>query len=371
MADKLIRLKLSGHHVDLPTDDLETDLKIAGIDLSPREIKLGEVGFSPLNDRGRELLAKCRITDSLATTNLACSMMAAPRETLRFYCPLTIHGYDEDTQYVKLSGRHLARHEERIRDALRNELRKNGPMTNHLDPPLRDKIASMEWDIEKIGCTVYGKITCELRAPLTEDEQFDLTEWIQGQNSDGLGEDFEQQPVFTDDGELYVSLWRDDPGYYVLPEDEFRAQVLGEHEQAAAAPATGIQHISLGELSGMTDREGLILQGCGGDPQEWLDGINEMFTEEGILRGGDQFRSASVFEHDGCTNILFPMDDVDLDVGKLAMWRLQSHGTFGGTWLSDYLPNRLGIGVDEDLAAMDGDEEVDEAQGFGGMEGMA
>jgi len=137
----------------------------------------------------------------------------------------------------------------------------------------------------------------------------------------------------------------------------------------------------------MTNREGLILQGCGGNakaswekcapgtflthPQEWLDGINEMFAEEGILRGGDQFRTASVFEHDGCTNILFPMDDVDLDVGKLAMWRLHSRGTFGGTWLSDYLPNRLGIGVDEDLSAMDCAEEIDEAQGFGGMEGMA
>ena len=29
-------------------------------------------------------------------------------------------------------------------------------------------------------------------------------------------------------------------------------------------------------------------------------------------------------------------------MGKLAMWRLQTHGAFGGTWLSDYVPNRLG-----------------------------
>jgi hypothetical protein len=37
------------------------------------------------------------------------------------------------------------------------------------------------------------------------------------------------------------------------------------------------------------------------------------------------------------------MEDVKLDIGKLAIWRLASHDTFGGTWLSDYLPNRLGI----------------------------
>lgn len=29
-------------------------------------------------------------------------------------------------------------------------------------------------------------------------------------------------------------------------------------------------------------------------------------------------------------------------MGKLAMWRLQTHEQFGGTWLSDYVPNRLG-----------------------------
>ena len=36
-----------------------------------------------------------------------------------------------------------------------------------------------------------------------------------------------------------------------------------------------------------------------------------------------------------------------MDVGKLAMWRLQTHGQFGGTWLSDYVPNRLGGFVQE------------------------
>ena len=29
-------------------------------------------------------------------------------------------------------------------------------------------------------------------------------------------------------------------------------------------------------------------------------------------------------------------------MGKLAVWRLATHSTFGGTWLSDYVPNRLG-----------------------------
>ena len=38
---------------------------------------------------------------------------------------------------------------------------------------------------------------------------------------------------------------------------------------------------------------------------------------------------------------------MDIDMGKLAMWRLRSHEQFGGTWLSDYVPNKLGGVVDE------------------------
>ena len=107
-----------------------------------------------------------------------------------------------------------------------------------------------------------------------------------------------------------------------------------------------MKHITTDELRNMTDTEGLILQGCGGDPQEWLDGVNELLAREGILLEGAAFQEAYVFEHDGLTNILFSMEDVKLDVGKLAIWRIASHGTFGGTWLSDYLPNRLGVDRD-------------------------
>ena len=37
-----------------------------------------------------------------------------------------------------------------------------------------------------------------------------------------------------------------------------------------------IKEITVGELKKMTDKEGLILQGCGGDLKEWEDGVNEL-----------------------------------------------------------------------------------------------
>ena len=103
-----------------------------------------------------------------------------------------------------------------------------------------------------------------------------------------------------------------------------------------------IKRITKEDLRHMDGQEGLILQGCGGDLQEWVDGINDLLTEVGILLDGSQFESVSVFQHQGLTNLLFPFDGAKLDAGKLAMWRLQTHGQFGGTWLSDYVPNQLG-----------------------------
>lgn len=104
-----------------------------------------------------------------------------------------------------------------------------------------------------------------------------------------------------------------------------------------------VKTISANDLRRMEGKEGLILQGCGGSLDEWVDGINDMLTEDGILKDGTRFHDCSTFEHDGRTCLLFPFtDDVKIDVGKLAVWRLQTHENFGGIWLSDYVPNKLG-----------------------------
>ena len=54
-----------------------------------------------------------------------------------------------------------------------------------------------------------------------------------------------------------------------------------------------IRTISTGQLRCMGDQEGLILQGCGDDPQEWVDGINEIFAKEGILKSMKRNKIAS------------------------------------------------------------------------------
>ena len=103
-----------------------------------------------------------------------------------------------------------------------------------------------------------------------------------------------------------------------------------------------ITTITTEDLRHMEGKEGLILQGCGGDLKEWMDGINDMLTEAGILKDGSKFEDVSTFQYGELTCLLYPFEDVKLDIGKLAVWRLQTHADFGGTWLSDFVPNRLG-----------------------------
>ena len=104
-----------------------------------------------------------------------------------------------------------------------------------------------------------------------------------------------------------------------------------------------IREITVDQMQQMEDQEGLVLQGCGGSLQEWQDGINQLLTEEGILQGGTKFEDIRVFQNEGCTCLLFPFTpEVQLDMRKLALWRIRSSEQFGGMWLSDYVDIKLG-----------------------------
>jgi len=251
MADKLIRLKLGDGHVDLPADDLAKELAAAGLDRPARQIRLGELDYLPLNDRGKELLINCSPHESLMTANLACHLLAVPdvcapmkevvkstyrlvppmpTDTISFICPLKVSVEEDGNPYlVEGDPSLLADHEDEIRDALRDELPDGENMADYLDGFLKQKVASMEWGVTKVRGTLYGSISCELRAPLTEGEQAELIDWISGQSSDGLGEGFEQRPVETGDGELYVHFWHSGDDYFVMQSEDFFQQL---HEQS-------------------------------------------------------------------------------------------------------------------------------------------
>ena len=77
-----------------------------------------------------------------------------------------------------------------------------------------------------------------------------------------------------------------------------------------------ITRIEAHQLRNMENHEGLVIQGCGGELREWADGINEMLTEEDILKNGSRFEKCYAFKNENLTCMLFPFEDV-----QPAMWR--------------------------------------------------
>ena len=122
--------------------------------------------------------------------------------------------------------------------------------------------------------------------------------------------------------------------------DQFRKLTAQEIQQEQEIKITTI---SAASLRTNPQQEGLVLQGCGGDLRKWVTAVNQALTEQGILKDGSKFQSVQTFRHGNLTNLVLPFDEkVKMDVGRLAIWRIQTHGHLGSTWLSDYVENRLG-----------------------------
>lgn len=83
----------------------------------------------------------------------------------------------------------------------------------------------------------------------------------------------------------------------------------------------------------------MVLQGCGGDLKEWVDGITSLLKEDGIVNDSFYFDEVYSFENNDLTNIAFALNSKDLNMGKLAMFRLKIRENFGAMWLSDYIDN--------------------------------
>ena len=103
-----------------------------------------------------------------------------------------------------------------------------------------------------------------------------------------------------------------------------------------------VKEITVHDLRQKEYGNGLVLQGCGGELEEWVDGINGILSEEHILFPGSRFERAFVFLREGRTNLFFPFAGVWLDMGKLAVWRVTAGRKFGSMWLSDYVDHPLG-----------------------------
>jgi hypothetical protein len=94
------------------------------------------------------------------------------------------------------------------------------------DESVNRKVQSYVFTVEKVQGQLMGVAECRVKGELTDQELEKLKDNISGQASDGFGEGFEQRPIKTADGEIYVSLWSSNNSWSIMTQNE-----LGQSQQ--------------------------------------------------------------------------------------------------------------------------------------------
>ena len=140
-----------------------------------------------------------------------------------FYCPLVGEVTDDEGFSSPVDGRFLKSYAWAVENALEADTADDEmDMAEFFDGDdgVKAKLVSAKWGVETYRGRLFGRIECSLKEELTDAETEILTDWISGQNSDGYGEHFEQQPIDTEDGDLYVSFWNSGDNYSIMTRDE-------------------------------------------------------------------------------------------------------------------------------------------------------
>lgn len=152
--------------------------------------------------------------------------------TIRLFSPLTANLYAAD-EYgdfpdcpEELSPAELCNHEDAILEQIQKEhLDSEGDrgLAVYLhDEVLEQKVYSMNPSVEIWQGELWGVLEVKSHGELSPSELDALTvEWC-GQESDGWGEGFEQRPIKTDDGELFVSFWHSGSDFFITPEQKLK-----------------------------------------------------------------------------------------------------------------------------------------------------
>jgi len=151
-----------------------------------------------------------------------------------FYCPLEGAVDGGDGELYPVDNRYLKDYQWAIEEAIVQDFVTDGQdMADsfHEDDGIRAKLVSAVWSVETYRGSLFGKIKCSLKEELTDAETGILKNWISGQNSDGWGGHFEQIPIDTEDGELFVSFWNSKEDYSIMTDEELDAYIENQQGQ--------------------------------------------------------------------------------------------------------------------------------------------
>ena len=268
MITAIIRNKENTLVLELPHSiyDIYEKLQSIGIMQPPKQIPLTDnededigVKLFSESDFGRHLLLTLNEENSIADANMLTLVIGAASEDIKeeleqnilydqydsmdevinavrqmtqdagpvkavFFCPLIGNIDEGDGDMFTVGDSYLAVSADEIADALnRYTANDENDMAAYYneDDAVSEKLTSAVWSVEMHGDRLFGRIDCSLKEALMAEETEALRNWIIGQCSDGLCEGFEQQPIDTMDGELFVSFWNSGDEYAMMTESEF------------------------------------------------------------------------------------------------------------------------------------------------------
>ena len=268
MITAIIRNKENTLVLELPHSiyDIYDKLRSIGIRQPPKQIPLTDnedenigVKLFSESDFGQHLLLTLNEKNSIADANMLTNVIQAASEDIKeeleqnilydqydsmdevinavrqmtqdagpvkavFFCQLVGNIDEGDGDMFTVGDSYLADSADEISDALReytaNDENDMATYYNE-DDGVSEKLTSAVWSVEMHGDRLFGRIDCSLKEALTAEETEALRDWLTGQCSDGLGEGFEQQPIDTMDGKLFVSFWNSGDNYAMMTESEF------------------------------------------------------------------------------------------------------------------------------------------------------
>lgn len=163
------------------------------------------------------------------------------KQMMRIFFPLKIFSYPQydcsEDEREDISPREAVAYEDTILAAIAKENRhfeNDRGLAEYIhDEALNKKVYSLYPSVEVVDGELWGVMTAGITEALSGEEITELLNFVVGQNADGWGEGFEQRPIKTPDGEIYVSFWNSD-NYFLKPEQELKqkeAPSLGYNSQ--------------------------------------------------------------------------------------------------------------------------------------------
>ncbi len=293
-------IKMTIHHGeevqqrDLPCDFLSLRMSLYQMNmmLAPNEVSVRDMQaeFTSTDPIGQKLISLIRPGDLLSDVDVAIHQLkAAPQaiqenmrqrlmdgtfETIEdihigrdqlleekcgfrqlYYFPFACSIPDEYGNLEEVSPYILPQYSEQILDAIEADQKRDidtmaiyfWTHDQEVNDSIRSKLLTCEWGLASIGPSLYGQVEVTATEPFTTAEDRAMKDWISGQNSDGLGEGFEQRPIETVDGPIYVHFWNSGDDYFIVNADEIQKQL---HPQTVSQEQPQNEHPTLYGIGG-------------------------------------------------------------------------------------------------------------------------